>query len=61
MKIIRSSAPKPQPSRPIMRFTPPPPAAPAPTHPTVPASSAIARHAVNVASSPDGIDPGNMN
>jgi hypothetical protein len=57
MKIIHCSAPKPQPSRPIKRFTPPPPAAPPVEHPQVRSSNEVAAHAVRVASSPGGIDP----
>jgi hypothetical protein len=59
LKVIRA-APRPQPaSRPIKRFTPPAPGPhhnpPAATPPTP--SNAVARHAVEVASSPGGIDP----
>lgn len=57
MKIIRSSSPKPPPARPIKCFPEVAPNPPPPAHPQVPASNAIARHAVDVASSPGGIDP----
>jgi hypothetical protein len=57
MKIVRASAPPAPKERPIKRFSEPAPAAPPPEHPTVPASNACARHAVDVASSPGGIDP----
>jgi hypothetical protein len=57
MKIVRTPAPPAIPSRSIKHFSESAPAAPPPEHPTVPASNACARHAVDVASSPGGIDP----
>jgi hypothetical protein len=60
MKIIRSTVAKPAPSRPIKCFPEVSPNPPPPAHPTVPASNAIARHAVTVASSPGKINPKQM-
>lgn len=57
MKIIRHTAPPALPSRPIMRFPQPAPAAPPPAHPTVRSSNEVAAHAVRIASEPGGIDP----
>jgi hypothetical protein len=56
MKVIRTAAPKPQPSRPIMRLAQPAPAAP-PRSGKPRASNACAAHAVRVASSPGSINP----
>jgi hypothetical protein len=56
MKITRSTPPK-QTWRDIKCFEPVAPNPPPEVHPTVPASNAIARHAVTVASSPGSINP----
>jgi hypothetical protein len=61
LKTVRA-APKPQPSRPIMKFAQPAPGPhhnpPAATPPTP--SNELAAHAVRTASSPGGIDPRQM-
>jgi hypothetical protein len=53
----KSGSTKSPPSRPIKRFTPPPPAPKPPPSGKPRASNAVAAHAVRVASEPGGINP----
>lgn len=57
-KVIRHPEPPAPKSRPIFKFDQPAPAPKPDPHPTVPASNAVARHAVQVASDRERqIDP----
>jgi hypothetical protein len=53
MSITRTPSPKSQPSRPIKRFTPPPPA----PSPPAPSSNQLAAEMKRIAEDPPGIDP----
>jgi hypothetical protein len=57
MKIIHSSAPKPQAPRPIKCFPEVAPNPPPEAHPTVRSSNEVAAHAVKIASEPGSINP----
>jgi hypothetical protein len=56
MKIILTTAPKPQSPRAIKCFDEPAPSPPPAAHPTVRSSNEVAAHAVRIASEPGSIN-----